>query len=265
MRSRREGSRRGGAAITGTECTAAGGQAQHLGGREQRIALLRVVVEEELEPGELHGLRLHVVVIRIELEPGRSPAVHVHHDLHVRREPDLRRVRHHLAREPVHDEDLRRQILRPHDLVEEVDRPVDVLGVERADLASRARAPDGAIENSGSIARCTSGFSRKGRSRGSSACTVLLPTCTSMKNSAVARLRPRVDLVHERVAHPAGDTARSCPGAPCATVTIRCSAGTTGCDGSAFAHRATSLSSMASICSFGYSPSTPIFFESGLP
>ena len=63
-------------------------------------------------------------------------------------------------------------------------------------------APDGAIANSGSMPRCTSGCSRNGRSRGSSAGSVLLPTCTSMKNSALRDRRPRVDLVHERVAHP---------------------------------------------------------------
>src|SRR5258705_12207439 len=58
-------------------------ESEHFGRGQQRISLLRVVVEEQLEPGELHGLRLHVVVIRIELEPGRAPPLPVHHDLHV--------------------------------------------------------------------------------------------------------------------------------------------------------------------------------------
>ena len=78
--------------------------------------------------------------VRIELEPWRTPAVHVHHDLHVAGGPDALRIGHHQAREAMHDEHLGRQLLVGDELVERPDDVVDVAGHHLADPAARARA-----------------------------------------------------------------------------------------------------------------------------
>ncbi len=57
----------------------------------------------------------------------------------------------------------------------------------------------------------------------------------------------------------------SLPGEPCATTAMSCNAGFTGVAGSARSHSRTASSSLPSICSVGYSPNTPMCFESGLP
>src|SRR6267378_1870761 len=102
-------------------------QQQHFRRRENRIAQLGVVVKEELEPSELHWLRLDVGAVRIVLEPGLAPPVHVDHDLNPRVEPDLLRSREHVVREPVHDENLGRKIVLLHQVRQQTDGVIHVI------------------------------------------------------------------------------------------------------------------------------------------
>src|SRR5437762_1068413 len=64
-------------------------QSQYLSRREKWLALFRVIVVEQLEPGELQRFGLDVVPVRIELEPRISPAIHVEHKLHTRVEVNV--------------------------------------------------------------------------------------------------------------------------------------------------------------------------------
>src|SRR5262245_44692447 len=59
-------------------------QRENFHGRQKLVALFRIVVEEKLEPSELHRLCRLAGGIRVELEPRRAPAVHVDDDLHAR-------------------------------------------------------------------------------------------------------------------------------------------------------------------------------------
>jgi len=60
-----------------------------LGGNDAGAFLAEIVVVEQLEARALHRLFIDISQIRIFLEYGRSPAVHVHHDLHVGVELDV--------------------------------------------------------------------------------------------------------------------------------------------------------------------------------
>src|SRR6478672_12446574 len=90
--------------------------------REQRVALFHVVVKEDLESRVLDGLRDLVVTVRVELEPGRSPAVHVHDDLHLWRRLNRGGVEDHLSGEAMDDEHLRRKVLLFDELRQRLDR-----------------------------------------------------------------------------------------------------------------------------------------------
>ena len=94
----------------------------------------------------------------------------------------------------------------------------------------------GFIENSGSMPRCTFGRLRNGASRGSSSCTVLLPTCTSRKSSAF-RFAAHDETSSIRLSVMRRRYLPSLPGAPCATTAMRCNAGCTGVAGSALLPR----------------------------
>src|SRR3954468_6648996 len=76
-------------------------QREDFDGRQQLVALLRIVVEEELEAGELHGLIRLARRVGVELEPRLTPAVHVDDDLHARVELNLIRFLEHVQREAV--------------------------------------------------------------------------------------------------------------------------------------------------------------------
>jgi soluble lytic murein transglycosylase-like protein len=64
-------------------------EAEDVLGRHQRVAVLGIVVVEELESGVFDRLADDEVAIRVPLQPGGTPAVHVHDDLHLGAEADL--------------------------------------------------------------------------------------------------------------------------------------------------------------------------------
>src|SRR5690606_30984958 len=61
-----------------------GAEGQYLVRAEQARATARVVLVEELEPGELRGRRAHHGPVRVPLEARGSPTVHVQDDLDAR-------------------------------------------------------------------------------------------------------------------------------------------------------------------------------------
>src|SRR5437867_3498113 len=99
-------------------------QLQHLHRREQFVAFLRVVTEEQLESRELYRLTSDVRSVRVELQPRRAPTIHVDHDLYARVELDLIGATEHRPREAVHHEHLWWQLLLRDEIRELVDRPV---------------------------------------------------------------------------------------------------------------------------------------------
>ena len=115
-------------------------EGQHLSWCHQPIAGLRVVPEEELEPGVLDGISRNVAAIRFSLHPRRPPAVHIDHNLYPRIDADAIGVVEHVAGEAVHDEHFRRQRVGGHEGGEEINGLIHVRGVEASDSSARGAA-----------------------------------------------------------------------------------------------------------------------------
>ena len=104
-------------------------------------------------------------------------------------------------------------------------RPVHVLRVERADLRARHLARRRHRELRIDREVHVRVLEERAAAAAAPPARCSCPTCTSMKNSAVLRLRPRVDLVDHRVAHLQAIQAVLARARPAPPSTIRCSAG----------------------------------------
>src|SRR3954467_7718232 len=111
-----------------------GEEPKNLERREDTVALLHIVMKEDFESRVLDWFLDYVVTIRIEFEPRRTPTVHVHHHLYLRRWFYRGGVENHLTREAMDDQNFRREVLVLGELVQGANREVHVVTVHLADF-----------------------------------------------------------------------------------------------------------------------------------